>query len=217
MKNLIILLSVFCFFNYDASAQIEFGVKAGISVPVSPNANSIIVNRQSPRDEFLFNAKSVGNGITLGVFAEQSLSEPFFLRGELLYNQFETTYELNYTWNNGPREFDSQVYTEKTARIDMPITLGVRLNAFEITSGVVARYILSHENEMAELTGYEDTLNPLQLGLQAGVGLNLGNLNIGLAYQMDFTNYGDHMMINGNELSIQNSPSRLVATIGYRF
>ena len=217
MKNLFILLFAFCFFAPDASAQIEFGVKAGISVPVSPNANSIIVNRQSPRDEFLFNAKSVGNGITLGVFAEQNLSEPFFLRGELLYNQFETTYELNYTWNNGPREFDSKIYTEKTVRIDIPITLGVRLDAFEITSGVVARYVVSNENEMVALSGYEETLNPLQIGLQAGVGLNLRNLNLGLAYQMDFTNYGDHMTYNGNGLTIQNSPSRLVASIGYRF
>ncbi len=217
MKNLIILLSVFCFFIIDASAQIEFGVKAGILVPVSPETNSIIVNRQSPRNEFLFNAKSVGNGITLGVFAEQNLSEPFFLRGELLFNQFETTYEMNDTWNSGSRESDSRTYKEKTMRIDVPVTLGVRLDAFEITSGVVARYVLSHENEMDVLEGYGEASNPVQLGLQAGVGLNLGQLNLGLAYQLDFTNFGDHLTYNGKALTLQNSPSRLMATIGYRF
>jgi hypothetical protein len=70
---------------------------------------------------------------------------------------------------------------------------------------------------MEVMDGYEEASNPLQLGLQAGVGFNLGHLNLGLAYQMDFTNYGDHMKVNGNPLTLQNSPSRLVATIGYRF
>jgi hypothetical protein len=198
-------------------SQVSFGIKAGVSPTFSPKTNYTIANRKSPRNEFTFNIASVSSGLMFGAFVEKELDQSFFIRAEAIYNQFETTYDIRYTWGERTRSANVDTYIEKRKRLDIPVSIGARFGDFEISSGIVARMILSNENDMRQINGYEESLTPFQIGLQTGVGLSIMNVTFGLIYQMDFQNYAEHISINGDNLDLSNSPSRLTATIGYKF
>jgi hypothetical protein len=199
------------------NAQIKAGIKAGVVPAFSPNTHYMIMNRENPRNEFVANVSSIQNGTSIGAFAQIGLEKSFFLRAEALYNQYETNYEMRYTWGERFRSSNETQYVEKTKRLDIPVSLGANLGNFEVITGLVARFILDNQNEMRGIAGYSESMSPIQFGLQSGIGLNILNLNIGLTYQMDFQNYGEHIYINGRNMDLQNRPTRLIASIAYTF
>lgn len=211
------LFALAMLFLTDVNAQISFGVKAGSSIAVAPNTHYTFANRETPRDEFIFNVTNASSAIYLGMFAEIDLNDYFFLRTEALYNQFDLEYMVKYTRETQIRSTERQYFTEKIRRIDLPVSLGVRLGNMDVTSGLVARYNISNKNELSAIEGFKANAPKMELGFQTGVGINIANASLGLNYQIDFRNYGNHISINGDQLDLQNRPTRLVATIAYRF
>ncbi len=216
MRNLLMTALFLLSFSITGFGQATFGVKAGVSPAVTPNTSYIFANRETPRDEFTFNILNVNNGIYLGGFTQVDM-KPFFFRFEALYNQYQIDYSLNYTFEVRGRSAQEKILTEQFHRIDIPASVGVNLGAFEVNSGVVAHFNLSQDSELSQVDGYQSNLSAVELGWQTGIGINLANVNLGLTYQMDFNNYGSHMKVNEGSLEMSNSPTRLIATIAYKF
>lgn len=217
MKNFFNIATLFFLLSFGANAQFSLGFKGGTSPSVTPNTFYTIANRTSPRNEFSFNITNVNSAIYLGGFAQMDIDQNFFLRGEALYNSYENNYLVRYTFESRFRSSQEKVYLEKVQRLDFPVSIGARLGVVEINSGIVTRLMIQNENEMQEIKGYGESIKTVQMGVQTGVGLNLMNVNIGLTYQLDFQNYGSHIIFDNENLDLQSSPARLVATLGYQF
>lgn len=217
MKTRLTLTVLVLLFTIQAHAQFSFGIKGGAAPVVAPNTNYTIANRAVPVDEFTFNISDIKNGFYAGAFSQYDLDASFFLRAEALYNWYEIDYLINYTFESRFRSSDEVTYTEKVHRVDLPLSLGARIGAFEVVSGLVPRFILKNENEMASMEGYSEEMKTLQLGFHSGVGINIQHVKIGMSYQMDFQNYGAHIRFRGESLDLQNRPSRIIFTLGYEF
>jgi hypothetical protein len=217
MKILFSLATLFFLLSFSANAQFSVGFKGGTSPSLTPNTFYTIANRTSPRNEFSFNITNVNSAVYLGGFAQMDIDQHFFLRGEALYNSYENNYLVRYTFESRFRSSQENSYTEKVQRLDFPVSIGARIGAVEINSGIVTRLLIQNENEMKEINGYGESTKTVQMGVQTGVGLNLMNVNIGLTYQLDFQNYGAHIIFDNENLDLQSSPARIIASLGYKF
>ena len=189
---------------------------AGVSPQQNPPSNHIFVNRSSPRDEFTFDLAEVKASYFVGVGARYGLN-PFFLAAEALYNRREYIYEVSYTFPGFGRSEQTQTKSESMNVINVPLTLGVDLGVVDVTSGFLPQLIVSQDSDLADVSGYSQKLNPLRFGWHSGLAAKIKDMRIGVSWQMDFNNYGDHAYINEQNLGLQGRSHRILGTLSYQF
>jgi hypothetical protein len=216
LKYAIIILIGLLLPVFSTHAQVHFGVKAGISPATSPVTDYIFVNKDGPARFFTFNTEKSYSQFHAGGFVSYHFDD-FFVLGEIFYSDSKTDYLANFT----DSDFDQVAYqttlTETMSRLDLPVSIGVDLDPVEIFSGFTAHILLRHTTELTNLPGYSDSLNSLKFGWHTGLGLNIWHIHADIRYQLDFSNYGDHIFVNGQNLEFTNSPNKLIAMIGFRF
>lgn len=216
-RFLLLSLTILFLLNTTQAQDIDFGFQAGIAPTSEPGTNYIFVNRSDPRHEFTFNAIKVHNAIYVGGFTEFRLNEPFFVKAEFMYNQFNTDYELNFLGTDFPRSSTSTIYSETIRQFDLPVSIGVDLGNFDVTSGFTAHLLLNQDTELEQIPGYAKAMDPVRFGFHSGVGFNYSPVKLQFRYVMDFFTYGDHMTVNGQNLSLDNTPGRILGTLSYQF
>ncbi|EAS19558.1 hypothetical protein BBFL7_00104 [Flavobacteria bacterium BBFL7] len=138
-----------------------FGIKAGLNYgsngDLSQNGQTIIDNP----DENL--------GYHFGVFGKIDLG-PIYVRPELSYTVLNSDYDNN--------AFNSSLEVKK---LDAPVLVGFKvLGPLHVFAGPSFQYILDTELEDVDL---EDVQEEFSIGMQVGVGVNLGNLGIDVRYE----------------------------------
>jgi len=215
MKTLFNLAAILLLLIPQAYSQTSFGLRFAINPGQNPAASYLIVNRQDPTKECLFNVEHIMPSKLIGLMVRME-NENFWLMGELLYGQSETQYSLIYTYRIA-KEDETNLYAIKKSFIDMPVTVGAKLGLFEIFSGFIMSKDLTTENEMNRVDGYSESLPALRFGWHVGAGVALGPVLIDVRYQQEFSNYGTGQFINGQELRLFNLPDRFSATAAFRF
>jgi hypothetical protein len=213
MKTLLNLATILFFLAPQANGQTSFGLRFGISPSQNPGASYLIVNRQDPANECLFNVEQVKPSKQVGLMVRTE-NENFWLMGELLFGQSETQYSLVYT---NRKQGETNLYALKKSFIDVPLSIGAKLGMVEIFSGFVVSKDLKTENEMHQVDGYSESSPALRFGWHAGAGVALGPVLIDVRYQQAFSNYGTGQFINGQELRLYNLPDKLSVTAAIRF
>lgn len=216
-KSLSVLIAILSLYVTQLQSQdVVMSFTAGVSLQQNPSSNHLIVNRSSPRDEFTFDLAQVKASYYVGVGARYDL-HPFFIAADALYNKREYVYNIANTFPGFGRSEETQIMTESMNVINIPLTLGVDLGLFDITSGFLPQVILSHDSDLAGLEGYSDKLSRLRLGWHSGVAANISAMRIGLSWQMDFNNYADHAYIGEQNLALQGRSNRFLASMSYLF
>jgi hypothetical protein len=199
-----------------ATAQWSLVVSAGVSPQQSPGTPYIFVNRSTPRNEFTFDLAQVKSSPFIGAGAEYRFA-PFFVNAEAQYTRREYVYDVTGTYPGFPRSAETTSYTQSTDLVNLPLTLGVNLGVIDVTSGFLPQFVVSSRTDLDQIEGYSEDRETMRLGWHGGVAARLTHLRIGLSYQMDFHNYGDHMAVNGDPLRLQGRSSRLMGSISYIF
>jgi hypothetical protein len=75
---------------------------------------------------------------------------------------------------------------------------------------------INTSSDLFDWEGYEDRFDTAQYGFRVGLGGNLGKINVGLEYEGNFSKFGDHISIAGQEFSFDSRPSRLILNLGIR-
>lgn len=217
MKISALLISSLCILAVEPlAAQFSMIVSSAVAPQQTPDLHYIFVNRSSPRDEFTFDLSQVKASYFFGVGAKYDVN-PFFFTAEALYNKQEYVYDVAYTFPAFGRTEEAIQYTEYMNTITMPVSLGVNLGVVEVTSGFLTHIIASQDTDLKAIRGYSQDLNLFRFGWQSGVAARIAQLRVGVSYQMDFNNYADHAYINNQNLSLQGSSTRYLATLGYHF
>jgi len=209
MKTLLII--ILCAFSFVLRAQFSLGLKAGVTPDVHPGTAHVFVNRDDPRNEFLFNSELVHYTPTVGIQARLDRNQKWFA-AELLVYGWKQKYSVVYMLNSEA----NGVFEEQKYVIEVPVSIGVTLGRYEISSGFSAAQTISDKTELNKINGYNSTISMRRYGWHTGVGVNISNFRIDLRYAQYFCNYGENRTINGFDLTLKNAPAKLLASVTFK-
>ncbi|MBA4747060.1 MAG: PorT family protein [Muricauda sp.] len=162
-----LLVAVFALIGAAAMAQSGsgFGIKAGLSY----NKNGDLVNTVTDAVD----DPEGKAGYHFGFWGKLDFPK-IYLRPELVYSKTKSSYDIN---------GDSQDYD--VSKLDMPVLLGYKLiGPLHIFAGPAFQYTLNNDFDDIEI---EDVKNDFTVGLNAGVGVNLGNIGLDVRYERGFS------------------------------
>ncbi|HSF90269.1 MAG TPA: hypothetical protein VLA46_12680 [Saprospiraceae bacterium] len=219
MKTILSYIIIACMsiisFNV-LEAQVSMVYSLGISPQQAPEGHYVFVNRSSPDSEFTFNLSQVKASYFVGAGVRYAMA-PFFLMTEAQYNKRSYVYDVVPTSSSFIRSEETIQFNESMHVINVPVSVGVELGFIEVFSGFLPQFIVSHQTDLDQLTGYSDDLKTLRFGWHTGIAAKVNKLRIGLTYQMDANNYADHISINDQPLKLTGRSNRLVGSLAFVF
>ena len=205
------IFSLICLFISAMSfAQIEFGIKAGLSSYDLAN-ESFLVNSGGNKVEW--NIKNAGYGHHFGIYTRLTLLG-LYLEPAILFNSNRITYDIKEYGESGAF---TKIKNEKYNQLDIPIMAGIKLGVLRFQGGVVGHLFINSITDVVDYKGYDQRFRTGSYGWQAGVGLDIWKLRMDLNFEGNLDKFGDHVTINGQEYAFADTPSRLLLTMGFKF
>jgi hypothetical protein len=169
MKKVFLMMSLALACSQTSSAQLDFGVKAGLSY----NSESI----QSVSEDVFTGAESK-TGYHAGVWLRFKLPIiGFYLRPEIVYTNLEN--ELLYKIRETA---PSQTTSYNFQKIDIPVLIGKKFFGIgNVFAGPSFQYILNSDFSLNDIS--EVDTDGFSVGLQFGAGIELGNLGIDVRWE----------------------------------
>jgi hypothetical protein len=215
MKKLILLALVLCASFMSLDAQWSGYMTAGISPESNPVNAPLIVNRHNPTEEFLFNMVQVKTQYFLGIQVRYDLGTNFFVGTGATYTQRKSIYSMQYILRREKGTY--QELQEIEDQIILPLSIGVKLKSFEITSGLLGFVSLAKQTELNQMDGFSDQSDKVQMGWHAGAGINLNKVFFGIEYQSAMNRTGMGKSVHQQSLELMNVPGQCVFNIRYKF
>jgi len=203
-----------------ASAQINFGIKAGYNSSLGANDLGSITNGS-------YNLKSVNseykNGFQAGVFLRLGANKMYF-QPELLYAMGKKDYNMTVTNsdNTVSGTFDKSV---KISTVDVPLLLGykvldLKLANVRVFAGPKLRFNAGSTLDFKNVTGggfntadLQQDVKAAQLGLEAGFGVDVLMLSLDFRYQV----INDMYQTKLKDLTIDKIPANtFVISLGWK-
>ena len=201
---------IFLFFSVASFAQIEFGIKAGLSSYDLAN-EGFLINDGDKQVEW--NISNAGYGHHFGIYTRLSLLG-VYLEPALLFNSNRVTYDITEYSESG---VFTKVKNEKYDQLDIPVMAGIKLGVLRFQGGVVGHLFINNISDVVDFKGYDQRFKTGSYGWQAGVGLDIWKLRMDLNFEGNLDKFGDHITINGQDYAFEDRPSRLLLTLGYKF
>ncbi len=206
MKKLIILISTCFLLLPRAEAQVQFGAKFGIH-SFDLNSPSDIITPDN--ENIMFSDAKIG--FQGGIYSKIQLGG-LFLEPRLMLHS--TSVEYTFSGDNGG--IVNNVVNENFTNLDIPVLIGLDLALIDIYAGPVAHLHLNTSSDLFDWSGYDERFDTAQFGFRIGTGIDIGKINVGLEYEGNFSKFGEHITIAGEEFSFDSRPSRLILNIGIR-
>lgn len=202
MKKL--LFTVFLLTTFVAFSQGEksFGIKAGLNY----NSNGKLIAEFNDATGDIRQGADSKVGFHAGVYGKLDFSN-LYLRPELVYTKTKSDY--------AGVDFDM-------SKIDLPVLLGYKIiGPLSVFAGPSFQYILDTDLEGVRL---DDVKNKFTVGLNVGVGVQLGSLGLDVRYERGFSkNEANIISNNGGDVSelafdgrIDSRPSQLIFSVSFK-
>lgn len=178
MRNYSLLILSIIFIITSASAQkIRSGIKGGF------NYSSLYIDDVEDR--------KIRPGFHVGFFGQSALGEATAIQTELLYTTAGNKSTYNVAGLNGEIDFNLNY-------IQLPVMLNLKIaGILEVHGGIYAAYLIGANSKSDGNfgSGYQelnrDGFKDLDFGLAAGAGVNFGDLQVGLRYNLGLTEVAD--------------------------
>ncbi len=210
MRQLLFILTLTILSLSDAFAQIEFGIKAGLSSYDLANEGIIINNGDQ---NIKWNLSNAGYGHHFGLYTRLS-ALGLYLEPALLFNSNKVSYDIT---TYGETGVFSIIKNEKYNTMDIPVLAGFKIGVLRFQGGVVGHLFINSISDAVDIKGYEQRFKTATYGWQAGTGVDIWKLRLDLLFEGNFDNFGDHITIGGHDYAFAETPSRLMLTLGYKF
>jgi len=204
-KSAIIILA-FIFGFTPLMGQNNFGIKAGLS---SENLGFEEIQTNGLR----LAIKDAAYGFHLGLFARAYPGARLFIQPELLFN----SNTVDFTVNDIADGLVNKVLHEKYQNLDIPLLVGLKFGPLRLDAGPVGHIHIASKSELGEISNYSKRFKDFTVGYQAGLGLDIWKILLDVRYEGNFTNFGDHMRIGGQEIAFSQNPNRWVISAGFAF
>lgn len=216
MKKILFLFAFVTFASFIHAQGIDWGIRAGLSTPDirSNNANKFTLDANGVNNVTLA-IKEAKYGFHGGLWARFRILS-FYVQPELLLNSSGASYSLD-SFRSGTN-IASAVKNESYLNLDMPILFGFKTSIVRIFAGPVGHLHLSSTSELKDvLNTYQQKFDAMKWGYQVGLGFNLSSLELDLRYEGNFSQYGNHINVGGRAWETSTNPSRVIASLAYRF
>ena len=175
MKTKLICLVTVLFISHAMMAQFHIGIKAG--------TNMTKVDGKSFKQEFKY-------GYHLGAFAEIGLSNKFFLQPEVLFNQYSTTVDSNFSHIYEGIVSSSSQRNIKLNYLTVPILLNYKLlGPISIQAGPQFGVLIDQSKTLLQNGG--QAFKNGDFSLLAGVQVKLAMLRVTGRYAVGLNNIND--------------------------
>ncbi len=146
-----------------------FGIKAGLSY----NKNGDLIGSVGDAGQNIVEGAEGKAGYHVGFWGKLDFPK-IYLRPELVYSKTKSSYDLDGASN----DYD-------ISKLDLPVLLGYKLiGPLHIFAGPAFQYML--KNDLGDIE-VEDVENDFTVGLNAGVGVNLGKVGVDVRYERGFS------------------------------
>ena len=206
MKKIALVLAALFAISFQSEAQVKAGIKAGLSSE-NLNLESVAANGVN------LALKDANYGYHLGLFVRAHLGRNLFLQPEVLFNSNTVDFEVT-DFKDG---LANTVLSESYQKLDIPVLAGLKLGPLRVNGGPVGHVHIASRTELDQIGGYEQRFNDFNLGFQVGGGLDIWRLVLDLRYEGNFNNFGEHMTIGGQQVRFDQSPSRVIMSVGWKF
>ena len=202
MKKLILFAALFCM-TLSLSAQMKFGIKAGISTTELSGSDFV-------KDGLTLKLKDANYGMHFGVFA-RGQAGILFIQPEATFNSISAEYEIE-------NISGSDVFKEKYSNLDIPVLVGLKMGPIRLGAGPVGHINIGKESNLtADGVVISQDYEKLTFGYQTGLGIDIWRLNFDLRYEGNFSSVSDHFEIGGTKVNLSKNGSRLLFSLGFTF
>lgn len=195
-----LLLAVFALVSITAFAQSGsgFGIKGGLNY--NQNGNLSFKQVQATGEDII--AGSDGKiGYHIGFYGKFDFPK-LYIRPEVIYTKTKSEYSSS----SVNSEYD-------ISKLDVPVLLGYKfIGPLHIFAGPAFQYTLKNDLKDLEV---EDVKNDFSVGLQMGIGVNIGKLGIDVRYERGFSDNEANFIgenITGSDISgkVDARPSQII-------
>ncbi|NJB87659.1 hypothetical protein GGR26_003443 [Lewinella marina] len=210
MRNRLALLLPLLFLSGLSFAQIELGLKAGLSTE-SLQGESFSIDREG-RQDLMFALEDAEYGFQFGALLRIPLGEKLSLQPEVTFNSAKNNYRLDDPENNS-----SVVFNERYNDVNVPVLFSYKLAFLRLNAGPVGHFFLSSTSDLSSDEGIERTFDSFNLGYALGGGIDIGPLTFDVRYAGNLEKYGETFTVDGTTFQIDQAPKRWIGSVAYRF
>ena len=205
-----LVLSLLLFAPIFTFAQVEFGIKGGIN-SIDLVSNSIDINQGASNINLKFHGSSYGHHF--GLYSRIKILG-IYLEPSIIFNSDKVSYSLDQYSEGG---VVSVIKDETYRKINIPMMVGIKAGIIRLFGGPVGHIHLDSSSELLDIKNYSQQFKQATYGYQAGFGLDIYKIRIEVAYEGNFSNFGDHITFNGNKYAFDDAASRIIGSVGYKF
>ncbi|KQC29523.1 outer membrane beta-barrel protein [Flagellimonas eckloniae] len=178
-----------------------FGIKAGLSY----NKNGDLIGSVGDAGQNIVEGAEGKAGYHVGFWGKLDFPK-IYLRPELVYSKTKSSYNVDGASN----DYD-------ISKIDLPVLLGYKLiGPLHVFAGPAFQYTL--KNDLGDLE-VEDVENDFSVGLNVGVGVNLGKIGVDVRYERGFSeNEAEFIGNNITDISgrVDSRPSQVIFALSLK-
>ena len=199
------LLFLFSSFFIPLNAQFDLGFKFGVHSFDLNSPKDILFPNQEGSIKFT-DAKL---GFQGGIYSKIQIAGIFLEPRFMLHST-----KVEYTFNGENGGIPSSVIEEEFTNLDIPVLIGFSPLFFDIYGGPVAHIHLDSASDLFNFSDYGEMFDTANYGYRLGLGFGIGNVNVGLEYEGNFSAFGEHITIGGQEFSFEENPNRFILNLG---
>ncbi len=214
MKKVLMIFFVLTMFQQAATAQMfSWGARLGAATTNLDVTPQTIYEGNANMDSLKISVANANFGIHGGVYVRLKFG-PLYVQPEVLFN----TESYHYTIDDFSQSGVQQMLTDRFNTLDIPIMVGLKSGPIRLQAGPIGTLMLSNDNQLETLSEtYERQLTNLTWGYQAGLGVDMGSVNLDIKYEGGLAAFGSNYEIYGNVYEFDSRPNRWVMTIGLKF
>ncbi len=216
MKKIILLVILIAAFGFVSEAQIQFGLKAGITSSSIKTDEVYHDLDNADFDELKVKGGNANVGFQAGIFARITIAS-LYVQPELLFSSTSGDVEIS-RFSGGTLVDGAAIIKEQEfKKIDIPIIIGWKFGPARVQAGPIASFILDSDPILAAYD-YKENFNGATWGYQVGVGLDIfKTITIDLKYEGNLSKLGDGIKIAGQTRNFDSRNSQLIASVGIFF
>jgi len=207
MKKVLILIFAIVLVSGISYSQNEMGLKIGLSSYDLPK------NNYTNSKDVKLSIESALYGFQFGMYARIGLLG-FYIQPEIDFNSNRVRYRIHDLDN---LDTLNSIRTSTYRNIDIPVLFMINPSIFRFYAGPVGHYLIGDVSDFTHKDKIKEILNNLKYGYQTGVGVSFKSITVDLRYEGSISKTVKTFEIDGKEYSLDDSKSRYIFSIWFKF
>ncbi len=194
----------------------NFTITTAFSPGQTPTQAGLLINREDPINEFIFNLKEIEKSYVFGFRKNFRFSYPFYGTLGLEYTKVDQHYSMEFTQDMPERNTSYLIHTTNHF-LRLPVGVGVKFNNLDVTSGLMVQYDIKSGIHEEWPMSIELVKPQLEMGWYTGIGFSFNRTRIGVEYHSSLKRYGHNMIYQQESMELMSLPGNVRVSIGYSF